>query len=121
MQAAHLEDGDFAVQVNPEQPLGRLPAAVEVAAYRIATEAMTNASRHARAHRCTVTLTLNGQLNIEVADDGRGIGPDALPGVGLTAMRERTDELGGTLTINSGPTGTVILAQLPVDPTSAQT
>jgi len=116
MQAAHLEDGQFAVHVQPGQPLRRLPAAVEVAAYRIATEAMTNASRHAHARRCTVTFTLNGRLDVEIADDGRGIDPDAPAGVGLTAMRERTDELGGTLTIDSGPTGTVIRAQLPVDP-----
>jgi signal transduction histidine kinase len=119
MQATHLEDRDFTVQVRPEQPLGRLPAAVEVAAYRIATEAMTNVSRHAQARRCTVTLTLNGQLNVEIADDGKGIAPNAPLGVGLTAMRERTDELGGTLTITSGPTGTVIMAQLPLDPTTS--
>jgi two-component system, NarL family, sensor kinase len=117
MQAAHLEDAGLSVQVCTDRPLGRLSAAVEVAAYRIATEAMTNVARHARASRCTVTFTLDGPLHIQVADDGRGLGPDAMPGVGLTAMRERTDELGGTLAITSGPTGTVILAELPVEPT----
>jgi signal transduction histidine kinase len=117
MQAAHLEDGDFSVQVRETEPLGRLPAAVEVAAYRIATEALTNVSRHAKARQCTVSFTLNGSLRVEISDDGQGMPSTSAPGVGLAAMRERTAELGGALSIDSGPTGTTVTALLPVDAT----
>ncbi len=103
------------IVVVPE-PLPGLPAAVEIAAYRIATEAVTNVARHAGAGRCTVTLTVNrGWLHVEVSDDGGGLSPDHKPGVGLVSMRERADELGGRLVIRSEPgAGTRITAALPL-------
>ncbi len=80
----------------PESP-PPLPAAVEVAAYRIALEALTNVSRHAWAKHCCVRLSLLGDLYLEVTDDGRGLPDKAIrAGVGLTSMRERAEELGGT-------------------------
>ena len=98
----------------------RLPplrAAVEVAAYRIATEAVANAVRHAGA------VDLHGRLSgcsgddllVEITDDGRGVPADAVPGVGSTSMRERAAELGGTLDVTTAPgAGTTVRARLPL-------
>jgi len=96
--------------------LPTLRAAVEVAAYRIATEAVANAVRHAAASTCTVSLGLSGDdLLVEIVDDGRGVAPDAVPGVGSTSMRERAAELGGTLDVTSAPgAGTTVRARLPL-------
>lgn len=96
----------------------RLPvrAAVEVAAYRIATEAVANAVRHAEGSSCRVTLGLCGEdLLVEIADDGRGLPADAVPGVGSASMRERAAELGGSLDVTSSPgAGTTVRARLPL-------
>jgi two-component system NarL family sensor kinase len=98
----------------PESPPA-LPAAVEVAAYRIVLEAMTNVSRHAEAHHCYVRLSLPGDLCLEVTDDGCGIPNTVRAGVGLTSMRERAEELGGTCIAQVLPTGgTGITAYLPI-------
>jgi two-component system, NarL family, sensor kinase len=92
-----------------------LPAAVEVAAFRIVAEAVNNVARHSGARHCTVRIALNGALELEVADDGRGIRADARANVGLGSMRERAAELGGTLTISRRPGGgTRVHATIPV-------
>jgi len=97
-------------------PLPALPAAVEVAAYRIITESVTNAVRHGRPSHCDVTITTSGQaLVLTVADNGQGIASDATPGVGLASMRERAAEIGGTLAIDSTTDGTTITARLPLE------
>jgi signal transduction histidine kinase len=115
------------VSVDAPEPLPPLPAAVEVAAYRIAQEAMTNVVRHAGARECYVSLALDELLGasvlcLEVRDDGRGL-PDlqagvsssARAGVGLHSMRERAAELGSSLTVDSLPEGgTAVRARLPV-------
>jgi signal transduction histidine kinase len=109
-------------QVAVEAPeLPPLPAAVEVAAYRIAQEALANAVRHGRAGRCAVRLEVTdgraGQprLALEVADDGRGIAPEARGGVGLHSMRERAAELGGSCSVSPRPGGgTLVRAELPL-------
>jgi signal transduction histidine kinase len=101
----------------PDGELPDLPAAVEVAAYRIVTESVTNVLRHAEACRCEVRVTaLAGEgLRVEVRDDGRGMPEGWRAGVGVTAMRERAAELGGTLSIGPGdPRGTVVRAILPL-------
>lgn len=100
-------------------PLPPLPAAVEVAAYRIVLEALTNVVRHARANQCQVSLEhTTDHLIITISDDGRGLPPETQPGVGLISMRERTEELGGRFTITANPTsGTHITAVLPLFPT----
>jgi signal transduction histidine kinase len=93
-----------------------LPAAVEVAAYRIAAEALTNAARHASARTATIRLAMaDGTLEVEVADDGRGIAPDRQAGVGLVSLRERAEELGGRSEVTCPPEGgTVVRAWLPL-------
>jgi two-component system, NarL family, sensor kinase len=102
-----------------------LPAAVEVAAYRIVGEAVTNAVRHADAARVLVALDRSGdELVVRVEDDGRGFAAaeaDAAGGrggdqggVGLTSMRHRAEELGGSLTIATGPGGTTVTGRLPL-------
>jgi signal transduction histidine kinase len=96
--------------------LPELPAAVEVAAYRIITEAVANAVRHGRPSHCDVTLHCgNGSLELTVSDDGTGIPTDATPGVGIASIRERAAEVGGRLRIDSGPSGTTIAASLPME------
>jgi signal transduction histidine kinase len=85
------------------QGLPALPAAVEVALFRIAVEGVTNVVRHAEARTCQVRLcAVDGSAVVEVVDDGASDLPWT-PGVGTVAMRERVSELGGTLAI--GPTG----------------
>jgi signal transduction histidine kinase len=98
----------------PEAGLGKLPAAVEAAAYRIACEALTNVVRHSGATACSLRIRLNGALELDVADNGRGLPADHLAGVGVTGMRERADELGGRLSIESDGHGTVVRARLPI-------
>jgi signal transduction histidine kinase len=110
---AQAGPGRVQVDVAVQEPLPPLPAAVEVAAFRIASEALTNVGRHAEASVCRVSIRCTDALEIEIADNGRGIAPGRAAGVGLLAMRERTAELGGALTIESS-SGTTILARLPL-------
>ncbi|HET7703907.1 MAG TPA: ATP-binding protein, partial [Candidatus Limnocylindrales bacterium] len=108
--------------VAVDGPLPQLPAAVEVAAYRIGTEAMMNAVRHAGAARCTLRLVGGTDLTVVVEDDGRGIGDTRGSGVGLSSMHERAAELGGECRFEARPGGgTRIVARLPlvVDPQPA--
>jgi signal transduction histidine kinase len=103
--------------------LGTLPAAVEVAAYRIVGEALTNVVRHADAERCTVRLRVTDDaLVVEVRDDGRGITEHVEAGVGLLSLRERAAELGGQTEVSCPPEGgTLVRAVLPLagaDPAS---
>ena len=93
--------------------LPALPAAVEVAALRTAVEAVNNAVRHGGAGHCTVRLAAGRQLELEVTDDGRSAG-DWQPGVGLTAMRERAAELGGTLSAGPAAGGGRVRATYPL-------
>jgi signal transduction histidine kinase len=100
-------------------PLPSLSAAVEVAAYRIALEAMTNAARHAQARGCDVLLRVeeNGRQRIwiEITDDGIGLPDDFTVGVGLHSMRERADELGGSFGAHAlAGGGTRVMAMLPL-------
>ncbi len=99
-----------------------LPAIVEVAAYRIVCEALTNVARHSGARTCTVTLKREKGLRVEVVDDGVGIGTGGRPGrgLGLGSMRERAAELGGTFVIDAPARGgTRIVARLPIQPETA--
>ena len=148
--AARLARTGLQIAVDAPEPLPSLPAAVEVAAYRIAQEALTNAVRHSGARECAVRLAVGpnarpdesllqgaGRVNcsvgspsfpaservssylegvvLEIADDGRGLPTERRPGIGLTSMRERAEELGGTCAIGPRPGGgTVVRAWLPL-------
>jgi signal transduction histidine kinase len=113
--ASRASDGPVII-VDVPTPLPALPAAVEVAAYRIAVEAVVNVIRHAAARRCEVRLSLGrDELEVDVADDGRGVG-DGVSGVGTRSMRERAAEVGGDLTIEDvAGGGTRVVARLPVE------
>jgi two-component system, NarL family, sensor kinase len=104
--------------VEASDDLPPLSAAAEVACYRIAQEAITNAARHSGAGSCLVSLSADvaaGTLRLEVTDDGIGISGVRRAGVGMSSMRERTEELGGTLTVGVLPEGgTRVLACLPL-------
>ncbi len=121
------------ISVKAQEPLPPLPAAVEVAAYRITLEALTNVARHARAATCIVRLAVESSsdgrageygpgalatgdvLRVDVVDDGRGMDPSARRGTGLVSMRERAVELGGTIVIEPADGGgTRVCAWLPI-------
>lgn len=109
--------GEMAVVVDVPPSLGELPAAVEVAAYRIAAEAFTNAVRHSGASRCRVYAgRQESWLVVQVVDDGRGFGTEATAGVGLESLHDRAAEVGGSVEIVSTPgTGTSVAARLPLE------
>ncbi|HLW02437.1 MAG TPA: GAF domain-containing sensor histidine kinase [Ktedonobacterales bacterium] len=111
--------GDHALHISLEVPtdLPPLPAALEVALFRIAQEALTNVVRHAQASWCVVSLALcerEQALELTISDNGRGLPPIRGTGVGLASMRERAEELGGTWVIESLSTGgTGVRVRLP--------
>ena len=106
------------IEATPE-PLPSLPAAIEVAAYRIALEAVTNVIRHAQARDCRIHFIISkdeppASLILTVTDDGIGLPANLQSGVGLISMRERAEELGGTCEVGSNQRGgTRITAALP--------
>jgi two-component system NarL family sensor kinase len=109
------QDGSLAVEIDAPDEVDDLPAAVEVAAYRIAAEAINNAVRHANASRCRVRLSAGESLEVEVVDDGSGWPDGARAGVGLASMRERAEELGGTLVVSTDRGGgSRVLASIPL-------
>jgi signal transduction histidine kinase len=92
-----------------------LPAAVEVAVYRITLEALNNVIRHAQAQTCQVRLAISDVLLLDIIDDGCGLEADLRAGVGLNSMRERAAELGGSCTIKpAGAVGTQVSVRLPL-------
>jgi signal transduction histidine kinase len=101
-QSWRRDDASFVVSVDTATDLPTLPAAVEVAAYRIATEAVTNALRHGHATTCRITVNADVALHVEINDNGQPGSQEWRHGVGLRSMMERAAELGGTLT--AGPT-----------------
>jgi signal transduction histidine kinase len=103
------------VSVKAPEDLPDLPAAIEVAVYRIAQEALTNVARHAKAQGCMVRLAVDGDVELEIIDDGVGIPAGRNAGVGLSSMRERASELGGSCLIDSVPEGgTRVIVRLPL-------
>ncbi len=125
--AARLTQTGLKIRVEAPEPLPPLPAAVEVAAYRIVLEALTNAVRHAGARTCAIRVAVvdGGSdpvqrrsaraLQAEILDDGSGIHSRSSTGTGLISMRERASELGGTLVVEPVPDGgTRVCARLPL-------
>lgn len=107
-----------AIELETGGGLERLSAAHEVAAYRIAMEAVTNVVRHAGARRCRIRIAIDAEaraLGIEVVDDGIGIAHSFDRGFGIDSMRERAAELGGAVTIEPHPgSGTRVHASIPL-------
>jgi signal transduction histidine kinase len=103
------------VSIEADGSFDDLPAAVEVAAYRIAAEAITNAVRHADATECRVRLTADDTVAVVVEDDGRGLLAARPEGIGLASMSERAAELGGDVRVEARPGGgTRVVARLPL-------
>jgi signal transduction histidine kinase len=117
-----MEGATNGLRISFDFPDGGLPplaAAVEVAAYRIAQEGLTNIVRHAQAKECQLCLSIleedTRSLHLEIIDDGIGLPRQHRPGVGMNSMRERAAELGGTCVIEPGTGGgTRVLACLPL-------
>ena len=109
------EGEQLSVSVEAPEDLPHLPAAVEVAVYRIAQEALTNVVRHAQAKTCVVRLAVKEDVALEISDDGVGIPAERTAGVGLSSMYERAAELGGSCLVESLPKGgTRVLVRLPL-------
>jgi signal transduction histidine kinase len=106
-----VERAGLPVQLHVEGDAFRLPRALDLSAYRIVQEGLTNALKHARASRADVTVEYgNEEVRIEVRDDGRGdSGGDGL-GHGLVGIRERVKIYGGEMTAGSGPRGGFVLS-----------
>jgi signal transduction histidine kinase len=112
-ELSYRSDGSrLAVRLDTE-PMPVLPAALEVAVYRVATEALTNVARHADATRASVTLRCGDELEVQVVDDGAN-GVVWRPGVGLSGMRQRIDELGGKLVAGPDGSGGRVVATFPL-------
>jgi PAS domain S-box-containing protein len=114
----------IAVTLDVPDDLRRPSSEIELALFRVAQESLGNVHRHAASPAASVRLIPEaGRLALEVRDQGRGIPPDRLdairegrplPGMGIAGMRERIEQLGGTLAIESSPAGTTIRAVLPL-------
>jgi two-component system NarL family sensor kinase len=114
-------DGTLLVTVRTSTEIPPLAAEVELAAYHIGMEALTNVVRHAHASHCEVSLDADGgALRLQVRDDGVGMprryaGPAQVAGFGLRSMAERAAELGGRCVIEDPPSGgTIVDVCLPV-------
>lgn len=123
-QAQRSEHAGLRVSFDAPDALPTVPAAVEVAAFRVVQEALTNVVRHAAARRAWVTLAIaDVALMVSVEDDGVGIGRHAVRdgaggagGVGLGSMRERAIELGGSFdVVGRFGGGTRLVASFPLD------
>jgi signal transduction histidine kinase len=109
------QDNGVTIVLEVPSSMPKLPAPVDVAAYRIICEALTNVTRHAAANSCAVRLWIDDDLHIEVVDDGVGLPAVTNGGVGLSSMRERATELGGECLIEADQDGgTRVFATLPL-------
>jgi signal transduction histidine kinase len=114
-QIAQYRASGVSITLEAPEKLPELPAAVEVACYRITQEALTNVVRHAHARICLVRLELDEVCTLEITDDGIGLPASCRSGVGFSSMHERAEELGGTCVIESRATGgTRVFAHLPL-------
>jgi len=113
---AKQQDGRVTIRLDLPTELPRVSAAVEVAIFRIVQTALDNVTKHAQATCCAVQLRVDAQsTTLTITDDGIGVGDLQIPGVGLTSMQERAEELGGTFRILPvQPHGTQIQVTVPL-------
>ncbi|WP_410595405.1 sensor histidine kinase [Amycolatopsis sp. lyj-23] len=114
-QADRLADSsDVAVRYEVDGPLPALGMAGEVVLLRGAQEALNNVRRHAAASAVSVRLSaVDGSVRLSVRDDGAGFDPDHATGFGLRGMRSRAEQVGGRLSVRSGPSGTELTLEVP--------
>ena len=106
---------ELAVDLESSSPLLEMPAAIEVAVYRIVEEALANVARHTQASRSVVRFVVGDLLQLTIEDNGVGIDRVAAAGVGLQSMRERAEEVGGTCRIEPRTdAGTRVIVLLPL-------
>ena len=109
------DEPSLSVRVEAPAELPPLSAAVEVAAYHVIREALTNVVRHSQANQCLLRFQVEDGLIVEILDDGLGISSEDHAGVGLLSMRERVEELGGKFAVGPGQGGgTRVMAQFPL-------
>jgi signal transduction histidine kinase len=114
---AQVEQAGLPVQLTVNGTPRPLPAGIELSAYRIVQEALTNTLKHAGMTRAAVTLGYQDRyLELRISDDGHGSDAGLVPGQGLVGMRQRAALLGGELAAGPGPEGGFqVTAKLPVD------
>ena len=117
MQMRAAEKG-LNITFEMPDPLPVLPAAVEVAVYRITMEAVTNVVKHAEAYHCTIRIQIHSEpvrLTLVIEDDGKGLPTPITSGIGLHSMRERAEELGGEFeVVNREQGGTRLTVTVPI-------
>jgi two-component system, NarL family, sensor kinase len=110
------EQSPLSVELDLPEKVPALPAAVEVAAYRIVQEALNNVVRHAQASCCEIRLRCGETLDLKISDNGKGLQKDLRSGVGLISMRERASELGGFFQVKPvQSSGTCVSVSLPLE------
>lgn len=109
------------VEITAPDTLPELTAALEVVAYRVTVEAVTNVARHSGVASALVTFTITPEQALSLTIEDQGHSPEPWrPGVGLKSMRERVEQIGGTLDVHASPTGGRVTATIPLNitPTS---
>jgi signal transduction histidine kinase len=115
--AAEVERAGLPVRLHVEGERERLPRAIDLSAYRIVQEGLTNALKHANASRADVTVHYGpDEVRLEVRDDGHGGRTGTSPGYGLVGVRERVKIYGGEMTTGATDGGGFVLsARLPLE------
>jgi two-component system NarL family sensor kinase len=121
-ECGRFDGAGLMVRLTVGGSLADLPAAFEVATYRVVGEALANVVRHSGASTCQVSVRRGLGLSIEIVDDGAGFDDGVRRGVGLDSMRERVVELGGDCTVERvAPHGTAVRAHLPIPSSTEST
>jgi PAS domain S-box-containing protein len=114
------ERSKIQVDLHLDPKIGRLPAELETAIFRIVQECLTNIHRHSGSSSASIFITLDlHDIRVEICDQGKGLPTSIRPGVGIQGMRERVRQLGGHLEIESGNGGTRVTAIVPTNSTSS--
>ncbi len=105
---------DTRIHVEADRDFGRLAEDVEIVLFRVVQEAIANVLRHSKSDTAIIRLARRGaRVVLEIEDFGRGMADAGARGVGITGMRERLQQLGGRLEIESDSGGTIVRAELP--------